>query len=152
MIRTMEATDFLVLATGMKEIQKRALMALNDDPSPVRSMVRLWESRPLGAAFERAHKLVAIAGALPIHPGVASTFLYATDEMPKIILELTHFYKDALFPMLKKMGIHRVHSLGPAEDPEGIAWKERVLGAKPEAYLEKWGKGQEDFVLHSIML
>lgn len=152
MIRTMTATDFLTLATGMKEVQKKALLALTADETPVNSMVRLWDSKPIGAAFERDGKLIAVAGALSVHPGVASTFMYATDDFRKVVLEVSHFYLDTLFPLLKKVGVHRVHSLGPANDPGGRRWKEDVLGAWPEATLEKYGKGGEDFVLHTVML
>jgi len=148
----MQPTDFLTLATGMKDIQKRALLALTDDLTPVRTMQQLWDKKPIGAAFERDGKLIAVAGAMPVHPGVASTFMYATDDFRKVVLEVTHFFKDTLFPLLRKMGVHRVHSLGPANDPEGRRWKEDILGAWPEAHLEKFGRGKEDFVLHSIML
>lgn len=150
--RPLRALDFMDLATGMKDIQKRGLLALTAEPTPTPSMMRLWESKPIGAAFERDGVLVCIAGAVVTHPGVASTFMYATDDFRKVVLEVTHYFKDTLFPLLKRRGVHRVHSLSLADDPEGRRWKEDVLGAWPEAYLDQYGKRKEGFLLHSLML
>jgi len=150
--RPLHPVDFIEIAAGMKAIQKRALLALTNDKQTLPSLQRLWDSQPMGAAFERNGELIAIAGALITHPGVASTFMYATDDFKKVVLEVTHYFKDTLFPLLKEMGCHRVHSLGLAEDPEGRRWKEDILGAWPEAYLDQYGKDREGFLLHSIML
>ena len=149
--RPLQRADLMALAGSMKDIQRRALLSLTSDEHPGPSMARLWDNKPIGGAFERAGFLIAVAGAVEVHPGVASTFLYATDDMGKVILELSRYFK-LLFAHLKGMGFHRVHSLGLANDPEGRRWKEDVLGAWPEAHLEKFGKGGEDFVLHAILL
>ena len=152
MMRLIRSTDWLEMAGGMREIQRNALLALTADATPLPTLQRLSQMKMTGMAFERDGELVAIAGSIPVHPGVESTFLYATDDFPKVILEVTHFFKT-LFGVLKTFeGVHRVHSLGPANDPGGIAWKERLLGAWPEAHLEKYGKNGEDFVLHTVML
>ncbi len=141
------------MAGGMRDIQRRALLALTAETSTIPTLRRLSESKPLGAAFEWRGALVAIAGAVEVHPGVASTFMYATDDFRKVVLEVSRFFKKTLFPLLKvPFGFHRVHSLGPANDPGGIRWKEDILGAWPEAHLEKFGKNGEDFVLHTLML
>jgi hypothetical protein len=69
-----------------------------------------------------------------------------------VILDMTRYFWDTLFPRLQRAGVHRVHSLGPADDPGGRRWKEKCLGAKLEAILAGYGKDQEDFVLHVKML
>lgn len=150
-MRPIRSTDWLEMAGGMRDIQRKALLALTDDPSPVRSLQRISDSNPIGVAFERHGGLIAIAGAVIIHRGVASTFMYATDDFRKVVLEVSHYFRD-LFELLRHFGIHRVQSLGPANDPGGRRWKEDVLGAWPEATLEKFGKNGEDFVLHTVML
>ena len=147
----MQKLDLITIAPAIKDIQRRALMATTAEDTHVGAIARLWDSKPIGATFGRDGEIIACAGAVLIHPGVASTFLYATDSMPKVIIEITRFYKKMLFPMLKKLGVHRVHSLGLADDPAGCRWKEQVLGGKPQI-LEKWGKGGEDFVLHTLLL
>ena len=151
MMRPLRGSDFLEMAGGMREIQRRALLALTDDTSPVRSLQHLSDSNPIGAAFERDGELIAIAGAVIVHPGVASTFMYATEDFRKVVLEITHWFKR-LFGALRILGVHRVQSLGPANDPGGRRWKEDILGAWPESHLEKYGKNGEDFVLHTVML
>lgn len=151
MIRPIRSSDWLEMAGGMRDIQRRALLALTCDKTPVRSLLQLSDSAHEGVAFERDGHLIAIAGWVKVHPGVASTFMYATDDFRKVVLEVSHWFKSA-FRMMKAAGYHRVHSLGPANDPGGIRWKEEVLGAWPEAHLEKFGKNKEDFVLHTVML
>lgn len=136
----------------MSDLQRKALLALTSDDTPTAALVRLGATSPIGAAFERDGELIAVAGAVIAHPGVASTFRYATEDFRRVILEVTHYFKDTLFPALKALGVHRVHSLGPANDPGGHRWQQKSLGARPEAHLEKFGKNGEDFVLHSIML
>ncbi len=127
-------------------------MALTHESSVVPTLLRLAETKKTAMAFERNGELVAIAGSVPVHPGVESTFMYSTDAFPKVILEVTHSFK-VLFDVLKtRDGVHRVHSLGPADDPGGRRWKEKCLGARLEATLEKFGKNGEDFVLHTVML
>ena len=150
-MRPIRSTDWLEMAGGMREIQRNALLALTADTTPLPTLQRLAASDPIGAAFERNGELVAIAGAVIVHPGVASTFLYATEDFRKVVLEVTHWFKR-LFSALRIMGVHRVHSLGPANDPAGRRWKEDILGAWPECHLEKYGKNGEDFVLHTVML
>lgn len=151
MMRRIRPSDWVEMAGGMSAIQRDALLATTADDSPVPTMVRLGASDPLGVAFERDGELVALAGAVIVHPGVASTFMYATD-LSRVILALSTYFRDLLFPYLRHIGVHRVHSLGPAHDPGGIRWKEDILGAWPEAHLEKFGKNGEDYVLHTVML
>jgi hypothetical protein len=139
------------MAGGMRELQRTALLALTAHATPLPTLQHLAASSPIAAACERNGELVAIVGAVIVHPGVANTFLYATDDFKKVILEVTHWYK-ALFSALKILNIHRVQSLGPADDPAGHRWKENVLGARLEARLEKFGKNGESFVLHTVML
>lgn len=151
MRRPLHPVDFEEIAHTMCGIQKKALLALTFDETPEPTLLRLREMHPFGIAFERDGDLVAIAGAVITHPGVASTFLYSSD-LSKIVLEVSHYFRSTLFPLLKRKGCHRVHSMGPANDPAGRRWKEDVLGAWPEAHLEKYGKNGEDFVLHAVML
>ena len=150
-MRPIRSTDWLEMAGGMREIQRNALLALTAENSPLPTLQRLADSNPIGAAFERNGELVAIVGAVIIHPGVASTFMYATEDFRKVVLEITHWFKR-LFGALRILGVHRVQSLGPANDPGGRRWKEDILGAWPESHLEKYGKNGEDFVLHTVML
>lgn len=151
MRRPLHPVDFEEIAHTMCDIQKQALLAVTFDETPEPSLLRLRSMNPFGTAFEREDGLAAIAGAAITHPGVASTFLYSSD-LGKVILEVTHYFRSTLFPLLKRKGCHRVHSMGPANDPEGLRWKEDLLGAKPEAVLQGYGKGGEDFVLHRILL
>ena len=150
-MRPIRSTDWLEMAGGMREIQRNALLALTADTTPLPTLQRLAASGPIGAAFERNGELVALVGAVIVHPGVASTFLYATEDFRKVVLEVTHWFKR-LFSALRIMGVHRVQSLGPANDPAGRRWKEDILCAWPECHLEKFGKNGEDFVLHTVML
>jgi hypothetical protein len=152
MMRQIRGSDWLEMAGGMRQIQRQALLALTDDATPVRSLLRISDSDLLWPrAFERGGELIALAGAAKVHPGVASTFMYSTDAFHRVVLEVTRHFKE-LFEYLREMDYHRIHSLGPANDPGGRRWKEDILGAWPEAHLEKFGKNGEDFILHSIML
>lgn len=151
MIRPLERMDLITISTALKPIQKKALLATRWDMSPVEPIASLWEQKPIAAAFDyEPGKLAAVGGAVVIHPGVASTFMYATTDMPKVIIEMTRFATKALFPILRKMDCHRIHSLGLLEDEAGNAWKERVLGFKREAVMKAYGRGKEDFVLHAL--
>jgi hypothetical protein len=152
MIRQMTRLDLVALSTCMRGVQKKALLGLTAEDTSLPTLMRLWDMQPIGVAFERDGKLECVGGALPVHPGVASTFMYSTEDFKKVVLEVTRFFKRQLIPTLSKMGIHRVHALGRVDDLAGIAWKEQNLGMWPEAYFTRYGRDRGDYVLHTLQL
>lgn len=153
MIRTTEALDLLVLSTGMSDVHKRAAKPLTPDGNLAAMMRRLWDAKPIMASVvDGGGTLVGVLGAVIVHPGVASTFMYATDEFKRHVLAFSHLWKDAFVPILRQNGVHRVHALARADDTAGAAWKTRVLGFEHEAVLKQWGSDGGDYSLHVLLL
>src|SRR3990167_3144441 len=89
---------------------------------------------------------IAAVGAVPVHPGVWSVFMFATDDFQQISLSLTKFVIRVIIPALKATGAHRAECLSMAGHDDAHRWLE-VLGARQEGPpVAGWGKGGEDFV------
>lgn len=87
---------------------------------------------------------VAVIGAVNLWPGSFSVFMFATDNIRHIGLDLTRFAKYSMIPMLLDMGGWRGEARSMASHTEAHRWLE-ALGAKRESTLRCYGKNGEDF-------
>ncbi len=88
----------------------------------------------------------AVIGAVPMHPGVWSVFMFATNNFKNIGLGLTRFVKKVIVPALTATGAHRAECAALAEHSEAHRWLE-ILGARQEGgLLREYGRNGEDFV------
>ena len=132
----------------MKADQAKSACALANTDDPLEAIQKLSLCAYVGVTVWRGEDPIAAAGAVLTHPGNATTFLYATDRWPEVVIETTRFFRKTLFPALQAAGVRRVQSLSMAGDDRTNRWKERLFGGTQEAILSKYGKNGEDFVLY----
>lgn len=137
--------EVLFVVRNMRAWDKREIYATrwNDDPVELAGDVALcgrfgWIAGILGVP-------VAVVGAAPVHSGVWSAFMFATDDFRQISLSLTKFAKRVMIPALVATGAHRAECLSLAGHTDAHRWLES-LGAKPEGVAAGFGRGREDFV------
>lgn len=148
MLKPATFADIVEVAQSMLPIQKKAALALCATDSILDAVKPLAHSPVIAGTIWRDSKPVVVIGAVLTHPGVASTFMYATDQWRSCVIETTRFFKKVLLPGLLNTGIHRVQSLAMAGDETTNRWKV-FLGATKSVPLDGYGKNGEDFVLHS---
>lgn len=137
----------LYVAERMREWDRREIFAArwNDDPFPLAAECQLYGSFTWIASLDRP---IAFIGAAPIHPGVWSVLMFATDEFRKIRLSLTKHVKRVMIPALVEVGAHRAECHSMEGHDEAHAWLE-LLGAEREGVRPRFGKNGEDFVCFS---
>lgn len=145
--------DICRVARAMKPDHARSACAVAGSDDPLEAIQRLALAYYVGVTIwsdskddgEYGEPIVA-CGAVLNHPGVASTFMYATDRWPDVVIETTRFLRTTLRGILQKAGIRRVQTLAMAGDPTTDRWK-RLLGLEYEATFHGYGKGGQDFDL-----
>lgn len=147
MIKPLTWGDVCYVAARMKPDQARSACALADTDDPLQAVQGLANARYVGGCIWKGEP-IAVAGAVFNHPGVASTFMFATVRWPEVVLEVTRFIRRTLIPALEAAGIHRLQSLSFAGDTRTNEWKERIFGGSQEAVLTGYGRNREDFVLY----
>ncbi|MEQ9416663.1 MAG: hypothetical protein RJQ08_03870 [Salinisphaeraceae bacterium] len=101
---------------------------------------------PFKWVCERAGEPIAAVGAVQLHPGVWSAWMFATDEFPKIGLYLTRFVRRRMIPSLVRLGAHRCDARSIEGHDHAHRWL-RALGAVEEARLVRYGRNGEDFIV-----
>ncbi len=142
-VKPLEYDDVLDVATNMREWDKREIYATrwSDDPAALARdcMIipdfgwTIWLDKPLCAI-----------GAVPLHPGVWSVWMFAKDDFPTVGLYATKFARRVMMPGLVNSGARRAQCLSIEGHEDAHKWL-RLLGAKAESRLWGFGKNGEDF-------
>lgn len=88
---------------------------------------------------------IAMMGGVPIHAGVFSGWMFATDRFPVIGLQMTKWAKNYYFAGLRAMGAHRVEAHSIEGHTKSHRWIE-AIGAKREADVPRFGMNGENFI------
>lgn len=94
---------------------------------------------------------VAMAGVIPVRPGVVVAGAYGTPLWPKVMLSITRFARHWSIPRLRQAGYHRAEAYALAVNIDSRNWL-LSLGAQEEAHLHGYGREQEDFILYAWRL
>lgn len=94
---------------------------------------------------------IAALGIMPMWHNVVNVWMFATDDFPKIALQLTRFVRRNMVPALTSGGIHRAQCFSMNGHVVAQRWLE-ILGAKREGVAKGFGSGGEDFTLYSWTL
>ena len=89
-------------------------------------------------------KPVAALGAVEMHQGVWTVYMFATDALPEIGLGLTRWARRVLHPEIIAAGAHRIECHSIEGHSEAHAWMES-FGAKNEGIVPRFGIEQETF-------
>lgn len=150
MLKIVTWPDIQRVAASMRDIQRKAALALCGSDDIMEAIMPLATSPTIGATVWKGDEPIVAIGVVLVHPGVGSTFMYSTDRWREVLIETTRFFKRGLVPGLVRAGIHRIQALGLAGDPQTDRWKV-LLGATHSAELRSYGKNGEDYVLHSMV-
>lgn len=145
-LKPLDLADVHHVAVNMRDWDKREIYATRflDDPLEVASDCMACPHFAWTAWGEKGP--IAALGAVPMHPGVWTVWMFATDEFPAIGLHLTKFVKRGMIPALVKQNAHRAQCLSMAGHEEAHRWL-RVLGARQEGSpLAGYGRNREDFL------
>lgn len=115
------------------------------DPDSLAREVRDYYG-PYKWVVERAGVPIAAVGAVAVHPGVWSAWMFATDDFHKIGLYLTRFVRQRMIPSLVRLGAHRCDARSIDGHDHAHRWL-RALGAVEEARLLRYGRNGEDFIV-----
>lgn len=91
---------------------------------------------------------VAIAGVIPIRPGVTIGGAFGTEKWPRVVRSITRFGIQFIVPVLKANGYHRIEVYVLASNTDSAAWIE-LMGGKLEAVLKGFGRAREDYLLYA---
>lgn len=135
----------LTVAAGMREWDRREIFATrwNEDPRELAAECTYFGHFGWTASHEDTP--VAIVGAVPLHPGCWSVFMFATNDFRQISISLTKFIKRVMIPALVDTSARRAQCLSLEDHTEAHAWL-RVLGAYSEQPLRDYGKNGETFI------
>lgn len=89
---------------------------------------------------------VAAVGAVEVHPGVWSAWMFATDKFQLVGFYLTRFVRQRMIPSLVRLGAHRCDARSIDGHDHAHRWL-RALGAVEEARLLRYGRNGEDFLV-----
>ena len=130
---------------NMREMDRKEIFGLrwSDDPM---ALVDDCMRRPgLDYMFFLEGIPVAIVGAKFDRPHVASVYMFATDNFPKIGKMMTKFIIRVIIPALVESGVHRAHCIAHADYHEVHKWLEG-LGATKETTHTAFGRSGDDYV------
>jgi len=142
---TME--DVVYVARNMRPRDRDEIYACfwEDDPAVLAGDVMAFDSF---SWVVRAERPIAAMGAIPLHPGVWSVWLFATIEFNQISLLATKFVRRVMMPSVRAAGAHRAECRSLDVHTEAHQWLE-FLGARREAVLRQYGRNKEDFYLYA---
>ena len=146
-IQPVTLANALHVALNMRAADREEIYATRWTDNPLdlaRDCVRL-------AAFSWCFCLdgapVAILGAGPMHPGVWSAYMFATDWFRKIRFSMTRHVRRVMLPALVDAGCHRVQCHSMEGHAEAHAWLES-FGSRREGRLVGYGRNGEDFLTY----
>ncbi|MGB7101550.1 MAG: hypothetical protein WBD95_22630 [Xanthobacteraceae bacterium] len=145
MIKQATWTDIERVAKAMRADHRSACAVAGTD-DPVTAIQVLSALRFVGVTIWKDDEPIIACGAVFLHRGVASSFMYATDRWPEVATEAREFLGHTAKRILTTAGIHRLQILGMTGDPLVDLWRQ-ASGAERESVLAKYGKNGEDFDL-----
>jgi hypothetical protein len=98
------------------------------------------------AAHTPRGRPAVVGGFVPIWFGLASGWMFGTDEWNQVALPVTRFITRDILPKLDASGFHRIECRPMAGNLAVIRWLE-MIGFTQEAVVAQFGQGREDFLL-----
>lgn len=139
--------NVLAVAANMRVDDAREIYAtrFTDDPSAVACDVMACPGFAWTVYVDGVP--TAAIGGRPMHPGVWTVWMFATDDFGRCGLSMTKFARRVMMPALIERRAHRVQCLSIDGHETAHRWLE-MLGAKPAHRLQGFGRNREDFVLY----
>ena len=149
--RPLDYESVLYVADNMRRKDRHEIAALRepfDTVALTRDCLRAGAFAWVGGRDDRP---IVVFGAWPMHPGVWSAWMFATDEFPRVALGLTKLARRVIIPSLAQSGCRRAQCLSIEGHTVAHEWL-KSLGAVEESRMEGYGKSGEAFVCFRLML
>lgn len=135
------------VACNMREMDKREIYGLRWEDNPFVITNEVMAQRNFAWVGWVDQKPCAVFGGAPLHPGVWSMFMFATDDFPKLALGLTRFcLKQGIPKLFGELKAHRLQAHSHAKHHEAHRWL-TCLGARRESVLNGYGRDGSDYGL-----
>jgi hypothetical protein len=138
--------NMLWITSRMREADREEIYATRWDSNPKLLATDALTFPAMTWIAADDNEPVAAGGAIPLHPGVWSMWMFATDKWRNVALGATKHAKRVLIPKLREGGAHRLECKSHSRHDVAHKWLE-MLGAKPESTLVGYGKQEENFIL-----
>lgn len=147
-IGSFDLLDCVRVCSHLREDDRREIAATRGelDPDGVMRLIRDCEQLQdyLVIAYDDDEPIAMMGGA-PIHAGVFSGWMFATDQFPVIGSQMTKWAKRYFFAGLREMGAHRVEAHSIEGHTKSHRWIE-AIGARLEAEVPQFGMNGENFL------
>jgi hypothetical protein len=147
-MRTEQPTvrDIQFVLENLRELDKRELLATGVDLD-VLPFIILQNSVFCFCAVDAGYMPHAVWGMMVQRKGVGTGFAFGTQHWGKALVPIVKNIRRFVLPFLLTQGYHRVEcmALSHRKDVERFL---ALIGARPEAVLQQWGSGQEDFTTY----
>ena len=144
--------DIAHIVRNLRDRDRREIFALRWDDDEGELVDRtLAIAGPMWRVWRYQDEPVAINGVLPLRAGVVSAAAFGTDKWSHVVRPMIRWSRDWVIPRLKFHGYHRGEACALAANVDGRRFIE-LLGGRVEAYLHKYGRNREDFVLYAWRL
>ena len=122
----------------------------DDDPNKLTADI-LTYAHAMWRIFTVDAEPVAMAGVVPVRPGVAVAASFGTELWPRVVRPITRFAREWTIPRLQAAHFHRAETYVLATNHDSRNWL-FALGAREEACLTGYGRNQENFILYAWRL
>jgi len=136
----------LHVAANMREWDKKEIYAVRwtDDPKEIARDCAAYGR--FGWIAWHGGEPVAVVGAVPVHPGVWSVYMFATDCFRQIAISLTKFVRRVIIPALVDTGAHRAECASMEGHAEAHRWLELLGATREGSPMMEYGKDGENFI------
>lgn len=136
----------LHVCRNMREADRREIFACRwgDDTDTLAEETTRYG--PMNWVFGKDGEPIAMMGAVNVHPGLWSVWMWSTPSFYKIRFSLTSFVRRAMIPAIRAQGAWRAECRSMADHVTAHKWLES-LGAVREAPAPQYGRNGEDFVV-----
>lgn len=142
--------NVLHVARNMRAADKEEIYATRWSDSPEDLAADAMLVPHLCWTAHRDGKSIAAIGAVPIHPGCWSVWMFATDEWPLVSLKVTRHVLKQMIPTVirREDGFKRAECKSHSLHNVAHRWLE-YLGANRESTAYKYGKNGENFFVYA---
>jgi hypothetical protein len=140
--------DIAHIVRNLRERDRREIFALRWDDDEDELISQLFVTAgPMWRVWSYRGEPVAMNGVLPLRPGVVSAAAFGTEKWHHVVRPMVRWSRYWVIPRLQAAGYHRGEACAMAANVDGRRFIE-LLGGKLEAYLHKYGRSREDFILY----
>lgn len=140
--------DIAYIVRHLRERDRREIFGLRWDDNEDSFVNDVFAvSGPMWRLWRYRDEPVAMSGVVPQRPGVVMAGAFGTEKFHHVMRPMKRFAWNWVIPRLVTAQYHRAEAFALASNADGKFFI-RMLGGKQEAYLRKYGRDREDYVLY----